>query len=212
MNQWLRERPPSVRILAYVMAAALVFVVSAGVGALGALMLRGDLGLPGTEEPQPLQTQNAAQPQQKHAASDTAAQQSEAEYTGKVGDIQAESVETFLNSHHKLLRYDALTAEDVEKLHNDQVLLSGSTHQVDELDPPQNYKEHHEVFRSAVNELHEAARLAYSLAADPTAATQSGFYEYDRHVRIAADRLQRSNEILGRDYKIIDGVQEVSPL
>jgi hypothetical protein len=68
------------------------------------------------------------------------------------------------------------------------------------------------VFRSAIKELYQAAQLAYDLAADPTAATQSRFEEYDRHVNEAAARLQRSNEILNRDYKTIEGVQGVSPL
>jgi hypothetical protein len=45
-----------------------------------------------------------------------------------------------------------------------------------------------------------------------TAATQSGFDEYDRHVNQAATYLKKSNEMLGRDYKRIEGVQEVSPL
>jgi hypothetical protein len=68
------------------------------------------------------------------------------------------------------------------------------------------------VFRSAINELHEAAQLAYSLVADPTAATKTEFDEYDRRVNEAAGRLQQSNEILGRDYRTIGDVQEISPL
>ncbi len=80
------------------------------------------------------------------------------------------------------------------------------------LDPPQQYGEHYEVFSSAVNELHEAGQLAYDLAADPTAATQSGFDEYDRHVNEAAALLQQSNELLGQDYRTIEGVQVVNPL
>lgn len=212
MIQWLRERPPPVRIFVYVAAAAAVFIVSAGVGAMGALVLRGDLSLPRTEEPQPSQKQDAPQPQREHAASDEAAQQSKTEYTGKVADIQVKSVETFLDSHSKLLHYDALTAEDVEKMQVNQDVLRTSTDQVDELAPPPSYMEHRDVFSSAINELHEATRLAYVLAADPTAATQSGFDEYDRHVNTAAGRLRQSNEMLGRDYKIIDEVQEISPL
>jgi hypothetical protein len=73
-------------------------------------------------------------------------------------------------------------------------------------------REHYEAFRSAINELREAAQLAYTFASDPTAATQSRFEEYDRHVNEAAVRLERSNEILGRNYKTIEGVQRVSPL
>jgi hypothetical protein len=68
------------------------------------------------------------------------------------------------------------------------------------------------VFRSTVSELHDAAQVACTLAADPTAAAQSGFKEYDRHVNEAAAGLERSNEILGRNYKTIEGVQRVSPL
>ena len=64
---------------------------------------------------------------------------------------------------------------------------------------------------SAINEMHEAAQLAYTLAADPTSATQSGFEEYDHHVDKAAAGLKRSNETLDRDYKTIEGVQRVSP-
>jgi len=143
---------------------------------------------------------------------DTASQKDEAQYVSRVGDIQANSVETFLASHGKILRYDALTAEDVEGMQANQAALQELTVQVEDLSPPQKYKEQYEVFRSAINELHEAAQLAYSLAADPTAATQAGFDEYDRHVNEAAAGLQRSNEILGRDNKKIEGVQRVSPL
>ena len=120
-------------------------------------------------------------------------------------------METFLDSHDRLLRYDALTAEDVKEMQANQAALQGFTAQVDDLSPPQTYKEQYDVFRSAINDLHEAAQLAYRLAADPTAATQSGFDEYDRHVNEAAAGLRRSNEILGRDYKTIEGVQRVSP-
>jgi hypothetical protein len=121
-------------------------------------------------------------------------------------------VETFLDSHDKLLRYDALTAEDVKDIQGNQVALQGFTTQVDNLRPPQTYKEQYEVFRFAVNDLHEAAQVAYRLAADPTAATQSGFDQYDRYVNEASAGLRRSNEILGRDYKTIEGVQRVSLL
>jgi hypothetical protein len=50
------------------------------------------------------------------------------------------------------------------------------------------------------------------LVADPTVATKADFDEYDRRVNEAADRLQQSNEILGRDYRTIGDVQEISPL
>jgi hypothetical protein len=58
--------------------------------------------------------------------------------------------------------------------------------------------------------LHQAAKLAYALAADPISATQADFDRYDHLVDEAAADLQRSNEFLGKDYKTIEGVQGVS--
>ena len=218
-----RKRLPTRRALVYILAATLAFAVAVGVGAMAALMLQGDLSLPGREEPRELgdrqdgprpqhneagEQENAARSQEEEAGG----QQSEAEYLSRVGDIQERSVETFLDSHNQLMRYDALTADDVEKLQLNQAALKEFADQVDSLDAPQKYREQYEVFRSAINELYEASTLAYKLAADPIAATQSEFDEYDSHVNQAAASLKKSNEMLGRDYKTIKGVQRVSPL
>ncbi len=99
------------------------------------------------------------------------------DYVSKVGDIQAKVVETFSDSHDRLVPYDALTADDVEKMQANQAALQGFTNQVDDLDPPQKYREHYDVFRSAINELYEATKLAHSLAADHVAVPESGFDE-----------------------------------
>ncbi len=234
-----RKRVSMRRVLAYILAAALTLAVAAGIGAMAALILQGDLSLPGTKDPQQLdEQQNAPRAQENEPAAqqpekaaseqneageqenaprsqeqEEAAGQSEAEYVARVGDIQADSVETFLDSHDKLMRYDALTADDVEQMQANQAALKELADQVEGLDPPQKYGEQYEVFHSAINELHEASKLAYELAADPIAATISNFEEHDRHVDQAATRLQQSNEILGRDYKTIEGarMEEVSP-
>ena len=108
-----------------------------------------------------------------------------------------------------LLRYDALTAGDVEKMQADQAALERFADQAGALSAPQKYKEHKDLFRSAIEELHQATRLAYVLAADPIAATQADFDHYDHLVNEAAADLQRSNEILGKDYKTIEGVKGV---
>jgi hypothetical protein len=224
MIEWLRKQSLPTRVLVYTMGAILAFAVAAGVGATTALVIQGELSLPAREEPEPAGEQgdtpqhggaDGDRPQQKEAGAEreeAASNQDETEYVSRVGEIQASSVETFMDSHDLILRYDAVTADDVEEMQANQTDLQGFADQVDDLDPPQGYGEQYEVLRSAINELHEAAQLAYSLAADPTAATQSGFDEYDRHVNEAAAGLQRSNEILGRDYKTIEGVQRVSPL
>jgi hypothetical protein len=230
MIEWLRKRSLPVRILVYASAATLAFALAAGVGATGALIVGGDLGLPGREAPRPpdeqenaprsqekdaADKQEEAAPQEKDAADkqeEAAPHQGEAEYVGKVGDIQGNAIETFLDSHDKLLRYDALTADDIEEMQANQAALRGFAEQTDGLDPPQSYRQQHETFKSAINELYEAVQVAYSLAADPTTATQSRFDEYDQHVNEAAAGLQRSNEILGRDFETIRGVQRVNPL
>jgi hypothetical protein len=215
MPKWLRNRPFSVRILAYAAAATLAFALAAGVGAIAALTLGDDLGFSEREEPRPLDEQNkAAQPRGKDAAAhqeEAAPHQDEAEYVSTVGDIQARAVEASLDSHNKLLRYDALAAEDVEEMQANQSALEGLTDQVDDLGPPQSYEEQYEVFRSAIDELHEAARLAYGLAADPVAAAESGFDGYDARLQEAAALLERSNELVGRDYETIEGAREISP-
>jgi poly-beta-1,6-N-acetyl-D-glucosamine synthase len=230
MIQSPRKRSLLRRVLVYILAPTLAFVLAASVGAMAALMVQGDLSLPGRGEPRPSAEQadtaqhqraGAGRSQQEKAADqqeeaavqqETVSQQNEAEYVARVGDIQANSVEAFLDNHDKLVPYDALTAGDVEEMQLNQAALKEFTDQVDGLDPPQENMEQYEVFSSAINELHEAAQIAYTLAADPTAATQSGFDEYDRHVNEATASLQRSNEILGRDYKTIEGAQSVSPL
>ena len=136
----------------------------------------------------------------------------EAEYVGKVGEIQAQSVEAVIDSDDKLLRYDALTADDVEELEANRVTLQDLTDRVDDLDPPQKYRKQYEVFGSAIDELYEATELAHRLVADPTSASQADFDEYRSHVDRAAAHLQRSNEILSRDYEAIEGTRLESGL
>lgn len=205
MTQRSGRRTPPARILMYAGTAVLALALAAGVGAAVALIFRGDVGSPGQEEPR--KQENAARSQQEDAGRPL----TEGEYISVVGDIQTKAVEAFLGSHDKLVPYDALTADDVDEMQLNQAALKEFTDQVDGLAPPQRYREHYEVFSSAINELHEAARLAYGMAADPTAVTQSGFEEYDSHVNEAADLLQRSNEIIDRDYEALEGVREVSP-
>lgn len=216
MIRWLRERPLPLRILAYASLAAFVFALSAGVGAVGALLWRGDISLPEAQKPRSPEEKTTTRVQggesTRGQGEETTTRRAKADYVVEVGNVQAVSVDALLDSHEKLLRYDALTAEDVEEMRDNRAVLQESADRADRLDPPPGYEEHHQVFRSAVDELLEASRLAYGLAADPTAATQGAFEEYDGHVETATVRLRRSNEILGRDYAVIGDVREVSPL
>jgi hypothetical protein len=201
-------------MLVYILAAFLAFGLSAGVGAMAALIVTGDSKLSLREEPRPLEEQrgDSQELQDGAAKQGVVHQQSEAEYVGKIGDIQGDAVEAFLDSHDKLSRYDALTSDDIEQLRANETTLQALSSQVDGLDPPQGYEEQYRVFDSAIAESSQAVQVAYDVIADPTIATKIEFDDYDRHAQEAAERLQRSNEILGRDYRTIEGVREISPL
>jgi hypothetical protein len=235
MTHWARARSPVVRILVYVVAAALAFALAAGVGAMVALTLGGDVSLPERQGPRPAAEQQDGRPQQKEAAGERGeaagdqedvaskqdqaaadgsadvAQRAEAEYVAAVEDVQSGAVETFLESHERLLQYDALTADDVEEMKANETALQEMADQATNLAPPRKYEEQHGVFASAIDEMRNAARLAHSMAADPVAAAELGFDEYDGHVNEASSLLRRSNELLGKDYETIEGVREVSP-
>jgi hypothetical protein len=225
-GRWNRLSPFA-RVLAYAVAAILAFVMAASVGAVAALVVSGNLSAPIGETTRPDESSPAGEQgksaQHEQADTDPAQQQDsgakqgqatpqdrQVTYVDEVGEIQANSVDTFLDSYEKLLRYDALTSGDVEKLQADQAALKRSVDQASALNAPQKYEEHKDVFRSAIDELHQAAQLAYVLAADPISATQDDFDHYDHLVNEAAADLQRSNEILGKDYKTIEGVKGVS--
>jgi hypothetical protein len=225
-GRW-NQRSPFARLLVYAGGATLMFIMAASIGAVAALVVSGNLSWPtggraGSEAPNPAgergkspqrQRADADRPQQENSG---ARQESAASpvkrttYVDGVGEIQAESVEAFLDSHEKLLRYDALTSADIEKMQANQAVLHGFADQANDLRSPQKYTEQKDAFLSAIEELHQAAQLAYALAADPISATQADFDHYDRLVNEAAAGLQRSNKILGMDFETIDGVHRVS--
>jgi hypothetical protein len=227
IDRW-RRRSSFARLLAYAAAAALVLVLAVGVGALAALVVGGDLSAPageraGSEEPTSSAEERSEAPQLKSADTTLSQQQySDAKggqaapedelitYANEVGEIQADSVEAFLDSHEKFLRYDALTSADIEKMQANQAALQVLANRASDLRTPPIYRDQKDAFLSAIEELHQAAQLAYASAADPTSATLSGFRNYDNHVDMAATLLQQSNELLDRDYKKLEGVRSVS--
>jgi hypothetical protein len=224
-GRW-NQLSPFTRLLAYAVATILMFVMAAGIGAVAALVVSGDVSSltggrvrPEKSSPQGGQGKSA---QHKQTGADvtqlySGAKKGQAKpqvkqttYVDDVGEIQANSVGAFLDSNKKLLRYDALTSGDVEKMQADQAALKGFSDQASALSAPQKYMEHKHVFLSAIDELHQASKLAYALAADPVSATGTDFEHYDHLVNEADAGLRRSNEILGKDYKTIEGAQGVS--
>jgi hypothetical protein len=205
--QWLRTFPIPFEIVAF--AAA---VLAAGMGVVAALTL-------GANEVQPegAKTERVGEATLKQgggpedvaekAASDGS---SEAAYLDEVADIQNGSVEASLRSNNKLLRYDGLTAEDVEELKADYVALENYARRARDLARSAEHEDQYKVFVLAIGELRDANELAYRLAADPYSATQADFEAYDRHVDRATAYLRRSNEMLGEDYKTFGAAQEIS--
>ena len=234
MSGWWYQRSQSTRLLAYAVAVILGFSLAASIGAVAALVVSGNLSWPageGTrpEEPGPAgergrppkHQQGDADGQQDHTDRSqqekagvkrerVASQGKQLPYVSGVGEIQAGSVEAFSDNHKKLLRYDSLTSGDIEEMQANQAALQAFADQASELKAPKMYREQKDAFVSAIDELHQAAQLAYDLAADPISATQADFDDYDRLVNEAAADLQQSNEILGKDYKTIGGLQEVN--
>jgi hypothetical protein len=207
--QRLRTLPIPLKIAAI---AAAVLAVAAGMGVVVALTL-------GANEVQPegAKTERTGQynPEQGGRPEDVAEKTasdgpSEAAYLDEVADIQNGSVEASLRSNNKLLRYDGLTADDVEELKADYVALENYARRARDLAPSAEHEDQYKVFVLAINELRDANELAYRLAADPSSATQTDFEAYDRHVDRATAYLRRSNEMLGTDHKTTGAAQEIS--
>jgi hypothetical protein len=207
--QWLRTLPVPLKIVAI---AAAVLAVAAGMGVVVALTLGGNEGPPERAKTEPAGQYNPEQGGRPVDVAEKAASDgpSEAAYLDEIADIQNGSVEASLRSNNKLLRYDGLTAEDVEELKADYVALENYAGGARDLAPSAEHEDQYKVFVLAINELRDANELAYRLAADPYSATQTDFEAYDRHVDRATAYLRRSNEMLGTDYKTTEAAQEIS--
>jgi hypothetical protein len=226
MSGWWNQRSQSTRLVVYAVAAIVLFVMAASVGAAASLLVGGHLSRPtgeraGSEEPNPAsergkspqrQQANADRPQQEEAGAkqeQAASSDKQTTYVHEVGEIHANAVETFLDSNEKLLRYDTLTSGDIEIMQGNQAALQGFADQASNLNAPRKYTDQTEAFLSAIEKLHQAAQLAYALAANPISATQADFDHYDHLVDEAAAGLQKSNKILAKNFKTIDGVHRV---
>jgi hypothetical protein len=212
MMRALQDLSLPVRILIYAVAAAAVLAIAAGIGATAAFVLGPD-GVFLGGEPQPTAGESSAKRagEQGPAAQGNASEGiSSTEYLSEVAKIQNSSVEAVLKSNEKLVRYDSLTADDIGDLEANYAALKKSSARVEELNPPEDYEDQYKVFVLAIDSLRNANELAYRLAADPASATQADFEAYDRQIDRATSDLQRSNEMLDRNYKTTNAAQEIS--
>jgi len=207
--QWLRTLPVPLKIVAI---AAAVLAVAAGMGVVVALTLGVNEGPSERAKTEPAGQYNHEQGGRPVDVAEKSASNgpSEAAYLDEVADLQNGSVEASLRSNNKLLRYDGLTAEDVEELKADYVVLENYARRARDLAPSAEHEDQYKVFVLAINELRDANELAYRLAADPSSATQTDFEAYDRHVDRATEYLRKSNEMLGEDYKTTEAAREIS--
>jgi hypothetical protein len=217
--QWLRTLSIPLKIAAF---AAAVLAVAAGMGVVAALTLGANEGPSEGAKPERAGEANPEQGGRSQGGAEKGASDaqytknkdsdgsSDAAYLDEVADIQNGSVEASLRSNDELLRYDRLTADDVQVMKANSAALKSYGRRAKDLDPPAEYEDQHEVFVLALNELRNANELAYRLAAEPASATQANFEAYDRHIGRATSSLRRSNEILGRGYKTTEAAQEVS--
>ena len=212
MMQRLQNLPVTLRVVAYIAAAAALLAVAAGVGAMAALTLGPDGGAPEEAKPERAEKANPGPGGGQEDAGGGGASDgsSKGAYLNGTADIQNVSVKLSLQSNRKLQRYDSLTADNVEDMKADAAALESYSRRARALDPPTEYENQHRVFVRAISELHDANELAYRLAADPQSATQADFEAYDRHVHRATAYLRRSNEMLGKDYKTTRAAQEIS--
>jgi hypothetical protein len=211
--QRLRTLPVPLKIAVYAAAAAAALLaVAAGVGVMAALTLGPDGDSSQGAKPERIggaKTEQGGRPEDVAEKGGSEAS-SGAAYLNKVASIQNESVEASLRSNAKLLRYDGLTADDIEEMKADYVTLESSVRRARDLAPSAENEDQYKVFVLAIGELRDANELAYRLAVDPFSATQADFEAYDRHVDRATAYLRRSNEILGKDYKTTGAAQEIS--
>ena len=189
-----------------------MLAVAAGVGVVAALTLGANEGPPEGAKPELTGQYNPEQGGKPENVAEKAPSDgsSEAAYLEEVADIQNGSVEASLRSNNKLLRYDALTAKDVEELKVNYVALENYARRARDLAPSAEHEDQYKVFVLAIGELRDANELAYRLAADPSSATQTDFEAYDRHMDRATAYLRRSNEMLGEDYKTTGAARRIS--
>jgi hypothetical protein len=197
---WLRSLPAALRIAIYAAALVVVIALAMGIGAIIATLYQGSIG--SSEEAESQRDSNQEQAQSNA---------SEVEYTDDVAEIQNGAVEAFVGTHEKLTRYDNLSAADVEDLQANRIALEEYSNLAENLSPPEEYLGQYELFRAAIDDLSNAAEIAYRVVANPGSATPGDFQEYDVLVTEASANLEGSNEALGKDYRTTEGLPKVGP-
>ena len=195
--------PVALRVLISVVALGVLLVLITGMTGIASDTLERFSGFLGNGAPKQDGTGEGTQEPTREEDALTP----EEEYLATVERLQFVSAETFLDTDENFARYDSITSDDIEQMKFNSDALEGYRTRADDLVPPERYEDQHEVLRSAIAEMHQAAELAHSLTADPSSLTRAALDEYELHVEKAASGLRQSNEILGRDYKTIEAAR-----
>ena len=99
----------------------------------------------------------------------------------------------------------------MEDLQANRIALEEYSNLTEDLSPPEEYLGQYELFSAAIDELSNAAEIAYRVVTNPVSATPADFQEYDVLVAEATANLERSNEALGQDYRTTEGLPKVGP-
>jgi hypothetical protein len=118
------------------------------------------------------------------------------EYLSKVKETNVGAVEAFLKVDEEIRQFDSITADDVEEMEENRKEVSSNLDEIEQLEPPEEYREQYELFHLAIVDLDEAAGLAYSMASDPDSIAPSTPERYNFLLDRADSRLQQSDEIL----------------
>lgn len=118
------------------------------------------------------------------------------EYLSKVKETNVGAVEAFLKVDEEIRQFDSITPENVEDMEANRNEVRNNLDQIEDLDPPEEYREQYELFHLAIVDLDEAAGLAYSMASNPDSISPSTPERYNFLLDRADSRLRQSDEIL----------------
>jgi len=126
------------------------------------------------------------------------------EYLSIVEELQTSSEENFRDTEARFSRFDSLTPDDVERMKTNSSDLRSYFDQAEALHPPEEYKDHYELFRTAVADLNQAAELAYSSASNPSSLRKADLDQYRRYRANGISGLQQANEVLSQKSNFTD--------
>jgi hypothetical protein len=191
MKQWFEALPPALRVLVLVGALAVSIFLLIQIIAMASTTLERFSNIVGN-------------------TSEERTSVGEDKYLSMVEQLQTSSVESFLESDGKFSHYDSITSDDLDTMKTNYTTIGDNVDQIDNVEPPEGYESQYNLFRAGIDDLYQAANLAYSLSADPSSVTKSALDEYNLYASRADSNLQQSNETLGQNYIVTGSTRHLT--